>query len=184
MIKPKVKVWLEYKGKVVLDEMGAYLLNFIKEEESLIKAAKRLKVSYKFAWNYLKKIEEKLEERVVRKIRGGAKGGKTVLTGLGRVLLKKYLRFNNFLGYAIKNEELWVAYGLRSVERNVLSGKVVDVRRGLDATVLKIEITTPVELVSIITSEAVDNLNLVKNEEIEAIIKATEVMVDKEEIIE
>ncbi|MHA1627925.1 MAG: TOBE domain-containing protein, partial [Candidatus Baldrarchaeia archaeon] len=80
-----------------------------------------------------------------------------------------------------QNPELWEAYGLRVKERNRIKGEVIKIDENDDAAVVKMKIKTPVTIVSIITREAVEELNLKKGGQVKAIIKATEVMVDKKD---
>ena len=47
--------------------------------------------SYRFAWGYLRKVEDRLGAPIVEKRRGHREGpGGTALTELGRELLKRY----------------------------------------------------------------------------------------------
>jgi molybdate transport system regulatory protein len=91
--KPLCKVWIEYEGKPILGKGGAKILQAIKEEKSISKAAKKTGMSYRYVWNYLAKIEKTLKEPVVQTYRGGkAGGGGAKLTELGGSLLKDYKR--------------------------------------------------------------------------------------------
>jgi len=45
--KPTAKVWLEYKGKPILGKGGADILEAIKKEKSISKAAKKVGMSYR-----------------------------------------------------------------------------------------------------------------------------------------
>lgn len=63
--------------------------------------------------------------------------------------------------------------------RNRLKGKVVSIEKdGLMAKV-KVEISVPVSVTSIITKDATEDLNLKVGDQVEAIIKSTEVMIGK-----
>ncbi|GIK85923.1 MAG: TOBE domain-containing protein [Burkholderiales bacterium] len=62
--------------------------------------------------------------------------------------------------------------------RNVLKGKVVDVKRGATTSHVRIDIGGAVVTASI-TNEAVDDLQLRAGDEAAAIIKASDVMVGK-----
>lgn len=64
--------------------------------------------------------------------------------------------------------------------RNGLKGKVVKVDEGPVTANVKIKIEAPVELTAVITKESVEDLNIKVEDEVVAIIKATEVMVGKE----
>lgn len=60
--------------------------------------------------------------------------------------------------------------------RNVLRGKVVNITRGAVNSVVVIEIAPGVQLTSVVTAEAVSELDLAKGKEAYAIIKAPNVM--------
>jgi len=96
MIKDKnhkysFKIWIESEGKPVLGKGGAEILSKIAEEKSISRAAKKLGMSYRYVWSYLKKIERVLGEPVVETFRGGKSGGGGAkLTVHGRNLLDEY----------------------------------------------------------------------------------------------
>jgi molybdate transport system regulatory protein len=98
--KPKLscKIWLEYEGKPLMGKGGARILEQIEKEHSISKAAKKLGMSYRYVWNYIKKIEKALGNPVVQTYRGGrAGGGGARLTKLGKELLKEYRRAESLL---------------------------------------------------------------------------------------
>ena len=54
--------------------------------------------SYRFAWGYLRKVEERLGAPIVEKRRGHREGsGGTALTELGQQLLKRYEKYEEKL---------------------------------------------------------------------------------------
>jgi len=61
--------------------------------------------------------------------------------------------------------------------RNVIRGKVKKIVEGAVNDEVVIEITSGVEIVSVITKESVENLELKVGKEVYAIIKASNVMV-------
>lgn len=75
-LKAECRVWLTNQdGKYILGLGGANLLKAINEEKNLGLAAKKIGVSYRKAWNILKKIEEDLGESPVNTYKGGTGGG-------------------------------------------------------------------------------------------------------------
>jgi molybdopterin-binding protein len=64
--------------------------------------------------------------------------------------------------------------------RNRMKGIVKEIAKGEVATTVKIEVTEPTIITSMITKEAVEELDLKEGDKVEAVIKATEVMVAKE----
>jgi molybdopterin-binding protein len=71
--------------------------------------------------------------------------------------------------------------GRRSVmklsARNTFKAKVSQVKRGAVNTEIVLEVTGPVQVVSIITNESADSLGMVQGKDAYAIIKASSVMV-------
>ncbi|MBS7287885.1 MAG: TOBE domain-containing protein [Candidatus Freyarchaeota archaeon] len=180
-VKPRVKVWLEADEGSVMGRGGAELLKGVLDEGSLRAAAERLGVSYKYAWNYLRKIEGKLGVKVAASIRGGSERGRTVLTEAGKLLLLKYMRFSRFLNNALENPEMWEACGISIPDKNVVPGRVRLVKVEGPAAMVKVEVGASVEIVAAISSASADELNLKPGDDVKVIIKATEVMISKEE---
>jgi molybdopterin-binding protein len=63
--------------------------------------------------------------------------------------------------------------------RNQLKGKVTAVELGAVMASIKIEITEPDVITSVITKESVEKLGLAEGDDVTAIIKSTEVIVGK-----
>lgn len=64
--------------------------------------------------------------------------------------------------------------------RNQIIGKVVSIDKKQVAAKIKIEVTETAIVTAVIAVEAVDELNIKPGDTIEAVVKATEVMVAKE----
>jgi len=170
---------LEVGGQPVF-EAEAELLLRIKELGSLMRAAEALSLSYKAAWLRLKKLEKRLGRRLVHTFRGGATGGGASLTEFGEEVLRRYLSFKGYLEGVLEDEEYWEALCMKISARNRLKGVVRSVECGNVAARVRIEIKTPCVITALITKEAVETLDIKKGDEVEAVIKATEVMVAKE----
>jgi molybdate transport system regulatory protein len=179
--KVQCKVWLEYKGEPLLGKGGAEILEVIKEVESISKAAKKAEMSYRYVWNYLAKLEKRLGEPVVKTFKGGSKGGGgAILTDLGKQLLSEYNRAECHLSELMGDETCWEDIRLRISARNKLKGTVQQVDKGIITAKVKIKIDVPTVITAIISKEAVEELDVKVGDTIEAVIKATEVMVAKE----
>ena len=61
--------------------------------------------------------------------------------------------------------------------RNALKCRVKEIKSGAVNTEVVLEVTTPAEMVSIITKESADRLGLSKGKEAYAVIKASNVMI-------
>ena len=63
--------------------------------------------------------------------------------------------------------------------RNGLTGKVADVKLGEVMASIKIEVTEPGVITAVITRESAEELGLKEGDEVNAVIKSTEIMVAK-----
>jgi len=179
---PVCKIWLEYGGKPVLGKGGAEILKAIKEEKSILQAARRLGMSYRYVWSYLEKMKKTLHEPVVATFKGGkAGGGGARLTDLGESLIREYSRIEAYVGEILVDEEYWEAVGLKISARNRLDGVVKEVEKDNIVAKVKIEVGAPTVVTAIISREAVEELGIKTGDRVKAIIKATEVMIAKEE---
>ena len=179
--KPIAKVWIEYEGTPLLGNGGAEILEAIRREKSISKAAKKIGMSYRYVWSYLAKTSNTLQEPIVETYRGGkAGGGGAKLTKLGENLLKEYKRVESYVGEILDDEEYWEAAGLKISARNRLKGTVKHVEKGNVIAKIKIEIQAPTTVTALISREASEELNIEAGDSVEAVIKATEIMVAKE----
>jgi molybdate transport repressor ModE-like protein len=97
-------VWLETRGEdVVVSAEGLDLLREVSRSESIVKSAQNMKISYRKAWGLLKEVEDLLGFRLIEKHRGGASGGKTVLTIEGKALVSAYDDLNSEIDVALKD---------------------------------------------------------------------------------
>jgi molybdate transport system regulatory protein len=77
--------------ELIINEEGFRLLVEVGKEQSIVAAARNLKISYRKAWGLLREIESVLGFQLVGKHRGGKSGGKTDLTDEGLELIDAYL---------------------------------------------------------------------------------------------
>ena len=64
--RPAFKVWLETEEGYVFGPGVYTLLRNVKETGTLKEAAKRIGMSYRYAWGLVKRAEEKLEHPLLR----------------------------------------------------------------------------------------------------------------------
>ena len=178
--KPSCKVWIEYNGTPVLGKGGAEILKAIATEQSISKAAVMLGMSYRYVWNYLQKIQKAIEAPVVVTFKGGkAGGGGAKLTALGRSLIEEYQRVEGRMSEVLADQECWEVLRLKLSARNQLKGKVVSIEKDGVTAKLKVEIKAPAIVTSVITKEAVEDLGINVGDEVNAVVKSTEVMIAK-----
>lgn len=71
------------------------LLEAIAETGSITAAAKRLEMSYRRAWLLLDELNRSLRQPAVESAKGGAQGGGSGLTAVGRELVETYRRIED-----------------------------------------------------------------------------------------
>jgi molybdate transport system regulatory protein len=178
--KLSCKVWIEYKNKPVIGKGGAEILEAIEKEKSLSKAAETLGMSYRYVWNYIHEIQETLNQLIIETYKGGRSGGGgATLTDLGRSLLNEYKQVESYLSKVLSSSESLEVKGLKLSARNRFKGKVVAVEKGVITAKVKIEVKMPVTVTAVITKEAVEDLAIKVGDEVEAIVKSTEVIIAK-----
>lgn len=177
----RYKPWIALQGHAILGEGRAKLLQEIRDAASIRKAAEKLEMPYRSAWEHLRKIEEAIGTPVVQTFRGGARGGGgAALTEEGARLLQEYERYERYLEGVAADKELWEALYLKVGTRNQLPGTIKKLEISELAATVRIQIETPTSITAVITRDAVDELELEIGDEVEAVIKSTEVMVAKE----
>ena len=175
---PNLKLWLEKDEEPIAGEGRIKLLAAIKETGSLNKAAKSMDMSYRHAWGIIKKLEDRLGIELVKSEKGGKGGGGTALTAEGKKIVKKFDWMSETLNKIIKEETFWENMSTKLSARNRLKGKIEKIENGEVGSKIKIKIE-PDTLTAFITREAAEELELEEDDEVEAVIKATEVMVSK-----
>jgi molybdate transport system regulatory protein len=87
-----VKLWMvNEKGESVFGDGLAELLEEIDKTHSMLEAAKNLKMSYRYALHRITLAEERLDELLVNRSRGGAKGGgMSEVSPCGKELTSRY----------------------------------------------------------------------------------------------
>jgi molybdate transport system regulatory protein len=177
----KFRVWFVEKGRNLLGQGGSQVLESIAETRSISKTAKQLERSYRQVWGQINEIERSFGEPIITRFKGGVKGGGGAeLTEAGLSLLKEYQRVNEYVKVLLEDRYFWEAIGLKLSARNKLRGKITSVKKDGVVASIKIKVTEPATITSVITREAAEDLDLKEGDEVDAIIKATEVLISKE----
>ena len=92
-MKPRLNLWIEQDGEVVLSDWRVGLLEAIGETGSISAAAVKLNVPYHRAWDKLEEMEKGLGVKLVATQTGGSGGGGAHLTRAGLDYLDKFRRF-------------------------------------------------------------------------------------------
>ena len=91
-LEPRIKLWVEKDGHLVLSDYRVQLLRYVAETGSLAEAAQRMGLSYRRAWGKVREIERNLGLTLVESEVGGAGGGSSHLTPAGERLVALYQR--------------------------------------------------------------------------------------------
>jgi molybdate transport system regulatory protein len=178
--KPTCKAWIEYNGKPLIGKGGAEILETIDRENSISKASEVLGMSYRYVWNYIQEIQNTMDQPIVETFKGGKSGGGGAhLTDSGRSLLGEYKQVESYLNRVLSNAGDLEVKDLKLSARNQFKGKVVSVEKGVITAKVKVEVTVPITVTAVITKDAVEDLGLKVGDEVQAIVKSTEVMIAK-----
>jgi molybdate transport system regulatory protein len=113
------RLYLNAEGKRVLGKGGAQILEAIDKHGSIADAAKQLHMSYKFVWDYLGRMRNRLKKPIIVTRRGGTRhtkrkgGGGTALTPLAKALLRNYRATEKKLHKALPKTKIRVTQASR-----------------------------------------------------------------------
>jgi molybdate transport system regulatory protein len=174
------KVWIEFEGKRVVGKGGAAIFEQIDKLQSISKAAEKLGMSYRYVWNYLDEVRSIVGEPVVETFKGGkAGGGGARLNELGKYLLSQYTLVSRNVETYVSGKESWEVICVKISARNHLKGKITSVKKDGVMALVKVKVTEPAEITALISVESVEDLKLKVGDDVEAVVKATEVMIAK-----
>ena len=109
-MKIKSKIWLETDEGIIISEGRIRLLKLIEATGSLNKAAKEMNISYQKAWKLVDASNKASKEPLVATQIGGNKGGGTVITPYGKLLIESFEKINkecwNFLDLQLEKHSL------------------------------------------------------------------------------
>lgn len=163
------------------------LLEEIHSCGSINQAAKSVGMSYKAAWEKIENVNNLSSEPLITRQVGGSGGGGTVLTDAGHAFIQRahtlqreFTSFLNFF-YFSPEEAFDTLKTLRRMEmkisaRNVWLGNVAKIEKGAVNSVVTVALKGHDTIVSVITDNSVQRLELEPGSEVLAIIKAPSVM--------
>ncbi len=97
----------------------------------------------------------------------------------GSEIVREYQRVAKGVQGVVKEEGFWEALGLKLSARNKIVGKVTRIKKDSVVAHVEIKCSKPVSIISLITSDAADDLGLEVGDKVTAIVKSTEVMIAK-----
>ncbi|MBS1154762.1 MAG: modE [Proteobacteria bacterium] len=180
-------------------QFGAYLgttrirlLEAIEHYGSISKAAKAVPISYKSAWDAVDAMNNLADQPLVIRATGGKNGGGTILTDYGRKIVALYrameqeyqhtldrlaTRLQDLEGGDIRDfQTLLRRMSIKASARNQFVGPIIAMREGAVNYEVCLRLDEANEIVSVITRESAENLELAIGKEIYALIKASSVI--------
>lgn len=170
---------LQEGRETVLDEVDALLLRRVMETGSLTSASRLAGISYRNAWGRIRRMESKFGTRILKSSTGGATGGGSSLTPEALSLIREFRRMRKYLFDAIDDQDSAGNVRYKLSARNQFRVRVTEIKRGDITSMISMASTAPVKLTSIISNEAVDDLGVAQGDEVDAVVKSTEVMIAK-----
>lgn len=103
----KVKVWIEDENKNLIFGSGkTEILEFINMTGSISKAAQKVGMNYKKAWNHIKILENHIEDDLVTTKKGRGENSGTKLTPKAKELIELYKTLDTDIkNFALKRFE-------------------------------------------------------------------------------
>lgn len=162
-------------GRVGSDRIA--LIETIAEEGSITKAAKRLGVSYRAAWDAVQALNNLFDEPLITASPGGASGGVAGVTPRGLKLAKAYRRMEARLAEVwadidADRTDLW-SLGMKTSARNALRGIVETLKPGAVNAEVTLRVAHDMTVTAIVTMESVKDLGLAVGEAAIALIKSS-----------
>lgn len=94
----KSKIWIEDDaGDVVFGYGRLRILEAVESHGSILAAAKHLQMSYRAVWGKIKATEDRLGQPLLRRKVGGARGGGSELTTLGKALVDRFRKLQTLI---------------------------------------------------------------------------------------
>jgi len=94
----KSKIWIEDEnGDLIFGSGRMKILKAVEKHGSILAAAKELRMSYRAAWGKIKAIEERIGKPLLHRRTGGASGGGSDLTPVGKELIRRFEYLDNIV---------------------------------------------------------------------------------------
>lgn len=180
------KLTLEMLGEPFLLDKRIDLLHAIQTHGSISKAAKAVPMSYKTAWEAVDTMNALSPEPIVCRETGGKDGGGTTITEYGVKLLENYAVLKEEHSRFLKrlSELTDIQSGaFKTIERlamqisarNQIQAEVISVESKKVNAKITLKLKSGQELISTITEEAVEDLDIAEKQTVVAIFKSSAV---------
>ncbi len=101
----RVRCWVEIDGDRFFGPGPAELLRHIEVEGSLSGAAKKMRMSYKKAWDIIEKLNSGSRNKFVQTFKGGNRGGRAEVTPHGKRVVARYQALTDKLNRVLDSNE-------------------------------------------------------------------------------
>ncbi|MUP47454.1 LysR family transcriptional regulator [Gramella sp. BOM4] len=101
----RFKCWVEEDGEKIFGPGPVELLRLIEKEGSLSKAADKMKMSYKKAWDMVKRLNEHSEDPLVILKKGGSHGGGAQVTAHGIRVMAEFQSIQDELKKVLESQQ-------------------------------------------------------------------------------
>lgn len=179
------------EGKQSFARAQIQLLQAIDSCGSITAAAKQVGISYKTAWDRIDAMNNMSTQPLVTRATGGAKGGGTSLTDLGKQIIQGFLalqeeheayisRVGNRLN-SLTDVANFIRLGsLRTTCRNQFSGVISAIEKGAANCIVAIKLAGEQTLLAVVSEEGRSWAKLKKGERVIALVKSSWVMLSVE----
>ncbi len=189
--KLKAHLLLEKNGLSFLGDQRVTLLEAIATHGSITSAAKAIGMSYKAAWDTVDTMNNLSDHPLVRRSIGGRHGGGTILTEHGQQLVKVFREGEKKFQGVMEDlatdmesfthlQDIYKRFSMRTSARNQFLGKIKKITKGAVNAEIKIGLDDHNEIVSVITAESVELMDLAVGVEVYALIKAPSIVLTTE----
>jgi molybdate transport system regulatory protein len=191
-MKPDVdgRFWVNVGGRGFLGAGRIDLLEQIDAAGSISAAARAMGMSYKAAWDAIDAMNNLADQPLLIRQVGGRHGGGTRLTEYGKRVITQYRaaehEYQRFMGLMRESLEhlglkdqpdgwnFMRRLAMRTSARNQFKGTVIRFSEGAVNDVITVDIGDGIEIASVITHEAAQSLDLLREgREVQVLIKAS-----------
>lgn len=190
--KLKTRLEVDTEFGTFLGDTRISLLEAIDKYGSISRAAKTIPISYKTAWDAIDAMNNLAEQPLVIGAAGGRNGGGTQLTDYGQRVIALYRAVEAEYQQAMDRlaaqmdqaqsanfkafQQLLRRMSMQTSARNQFAGKIVAMRSGEVDFEVRLQLDDDNEIVSVITRESAESMQLQLGMELFAIVKSSSVL--------
>jgi|SynMetStandDraft_2_1070026.scaffolds.fasta_scaffold00324_13 molybdate transport system regulatory protein len=183
-LEASVSLFREGRSPVSTDRTA--LLRAVEETGSISGAARRLRLSYRGAWDQVQALNNLFESPLIVAERGRLGKGNAVLTPRGRAMIDVLERVRAELTAAVARvgdlfdgdiaADLFWSLGMKTSVRNALRGRVTEITRGAVNGEVVVALSDEAQIVSILAHRDIDGLGLMPGAAVVVLIQAGDIV--------